>query len=308
MGVRSNSFDFTEAGAMPGFAPGGGDCPGERLPEARGPLPGVYLVRDGRTALYTTDTTSFTVAEIREISHRRQQLYVDVSDKVALDDYEQDVRQLRLLPACKACPRRDGCPSAFAVSGEVPFFREERWLRQEIERMKGRVLDIGCGDLRYRDILHRLIDGGQVEYHGLDPDPEAIARLRASRLPARLHVMDIEEFDHPTGYFDYVLMLRSLNHFRDLERTFDLVTRLLRNHGNVILTECLPFGLLRSRGKTAEARQSLVPRFEHFRNWSSEQVLEFVRRGGYPFRVNVHRPVQPKTANMWLLKLIKIES
>ncbi|MBM4372633.1 MAG: radical SAM protein, partial [Deltaproteobacteria bacterium] len=123
-GVRSNSFDFTEAGDLPGFTPGGEDCPGAAQPPARGPLPAVYLVRDGRTTVFTTDTNSFTGDEIREISHRRQQLYIDVSDKVALDDYEQDVRQLRLLPACRPCPRRTACPSAFTVSDEVPFFRE----------------------------------------------------------------------------------------------------------------------------------------------------------------------------------------
>lgn len=306
-GVRSNSFDLTEAGEVEAFSPGGEGCPGARIPAARGPEPAVYLVRDGRTAVYRTDTTSFTADEVREITHRRQQLYLDVSDKVALDDFERDVRQLRLQKGCKACPDRPACPSAFEVSDEVPFFREERWLRQEIERMKGRVLDIGCGELRYRDIIGRLVAAGDVEYHGLDPDPEAIARIRESGIPARIHATDVEAFDGPAGYFDYVLMLRSLDHFRDVARTFDLVSRLLRVWGAVIVTECLPFGLLRSREKTTQARASLVPKFEHYRNWSSEQLLELLRSRGSPFRVNVHRPVQPRTANMWLLKLIKVE-
>ena len=84
------------------------------------------------------------------------------------------------------------------------------------------------------------------------------------------------------------------------------MTELLKDQGMLIMAECVPFGLLRSRQQTARARGAQGPGFEHYRNWSSEQVLEFVRKKGFPFKLNTHRPVRPGTSNQWLLKLIKI--
>jgi len=173
--------------------------------------------------------------------------------------------------------------------------------------MHGRVLDVGCGELFYQQLIARLVNEKKIEYHGLDPDKEALARLRKTGISMTVHNQEVESFQCDPGYFDYVLMLRSINHFRSLQTTFDVITKALRNYGLLIIADCIPFALLRSSEKTRKAHASLKPRFEHYRNFTSQQVLEFVKGRNYPYVVNIHRPVMAKTANLWLIKLIKID-
>ena len=305
-GVQSNSFDYLRDSVVEGFRPQAEGCAGREIPAAGGVERNLILSEAGGMRRYQADTTSFSSEEMRRIKQVDQQIYVDVSDKVALDDFQKDVKQARLVKECRECANRPSCVMVFEISAEVPFHREERWLRGEIGRMRGRVLDLGCGDLRYQEIVAGLARAGQVEYHGLDPDGEALAKLRKADFPIKIYNQGVEEFSSEAGYYDYVLMLRSINHFRDLKKTFDVVTRSLRNYGQLIITDSIPMALLRSREKTAAARASLLPRFEHYRNFASQQVIEFLRTNKYPFVLNIHRPVMAKTSNLWLLKLIKI--
>lgn len=306
-GVRSNSFDFVQNRNLNGFVPQAENCQGHTLELDGGHLPNLILCQEDGTWAYRTDTADFSADEILDIKHRHQQVYIDTSTKVALDDFEGDVKQLRMMPQCLPCPTRNQCASAWRIDPAIPFYREERWLRGEIGRMQGRVLDVGCGDLRYQHIIRDLVDKKKIEYHGLDPDRSALERLRASRIDMKIHLMDIEEFDGEPGYFDYILMLRSINHFKDLAVTFRIIQKLLRNYGSLIIADCIPFALLRSASKAEQAHASMVPIFEHYRNFTSGQVLEFVRREKLPFVVNIHRPVLPKTSNLWLMKFIKID-
>ncbi len=306
-GVRSNSFDFVESGPLPDFTPTQSLCTGHLLPMHRGHIPNIMLCGPDGTKLYQTDTADFSNDEIFDIKHLHQQVYIDTSTKVALDDFDKDVKQLRMMPQCKQCPTRSGCATAWQIDPAVPFYREERWLRGEIGRMQGRVLDVGCGDLRYQEIVRGLVQKGKIEYHGLDPDKSALERLRASKIDMKIHIMDVEEYDGESGYFDYVLMLRSINHFKDLSVTFRKIQKLLRNYGSLIIADCITFALLRSRQKADDAHQSMVPIFEHYRNFTSNQVLEFFRKEKLSFVLNIHRPVVPKTSNLWLMKFIKIE-
>src|SRR5213075_1473357 len=102
------------------------------------------------------------------------------------------------------------------VDGE-PFAREEAWIADHISRLRGGVLDVGCGEQLYRDQLAALLKSGTILYTGLDPDEESLARLRAALPEARLHVGDIEHFDGEPDSYDHVLCLRALNHVLDLD-------------------------------------------------------------------------------------------
>ncbi|MCX5796986.1 MAG: radical SAM protein [Elusimicrobia bacterium] len=305
--VRSNSFDYTFDRELKGFRPVRTACPGDSLIKGNAPLRSVYLDRGGKLSLYRTDTRSFSDAELQAVKFSREQLYLDITDKAMLDDFQNDVRQLGMQEVCRDCAKKERCGVCYGVLEGIPFEREERWLRQEIRRLSGRVLDIGCGDLRfYRDTVEKLLAEGKIEYHGLDVDARALAQLKKRHPRARVHDSPIEDFSFQDGYFDYIFALRSLNHFRDLEQAFAAMTALVRDFGIVVIAECVPFGLLRSKEQTRRARRAAGPGFEHYRNWSSEQVLEFIRKKGLPLKLNTHRPVRPGTSNQWLLKLIKI--
>jgi SAM-dependent methyltransferase len=189
------------------------------------------------------------------------------------------------------------------VDEEPAFTREERWLRKEVSRLRGRVLDVGCGDQLYKQELIPLIDSGAVEYHGVDPDSAALQRMREAGLRGTLTTGAIEEYDAPAAYFDYVLALRSVHHVRDLERAFDVICRVLRPQGQLVLCDSLVYGLVRTPSQVRYADEHAPVGHEHYRNWSSHQLVDFLRR--YPLRVDVHRPVTSQTCNEWIIKLMR---
>jgi organic radical activating enzyme/SAM-dependent methyltransferase len=307
-GVRSNSFDYMEKSCIDGFLPRKRNCKGSSFKIQGTKDRNLFLSEDKKIVLYHTDTGDFSDEEISTVKRERCQIYADISSKLQLDDFQKDVRQLRILETCMVCSRRNSCPQVYEViADEVPFEREERWIRQELRRMNGKVLDVGCGDLRYQDIIRKLTESNEIEYHGLDPDINAILRLKKSGIKMIMHNLPVEKFIFRHGYFDYVLILRSFNHFEDLDRTFEILCGLMRNNAQLIMADCIPFALLRSRKKISAARSSLVPQFEHFRNWDSEMVLEYLKSRKFSLRLDTHRKVSPKTSNQWILKMIKIE-
>lgn len=302
--VRANSFNYELDRDLPAFEPKAGACPVPALVDCETPARGLILISEGAAALYRSDTGDFTDDELRRVKDELEQVYVDRNERGTLQEFLRDVVRVRIHPECLACPDRRRCCEAAKVDTEPAFEREERWLRKEISRIRGRVLDVGCGDQLYRDELRGLIDAGLVQYHGLDPDEQALERLRSSGMGGTLHHGTVEAFSWEPGYFDYVLALRSVNHFRDMERAFRNLASLLRVQGQFVLCDSVAYGLLRTSSQARYADQNAPVGHEHYRNWSSHQLVEFARR--FPFRVDVHRPVSAQGCNQWIVKLMRI--
>ena len=112
----------------------------------------------------------------------------------------------------------------------------------------------------------------------------------------------IEEAELPTDSFDWVIAIRSLNHFQDVERALSVMFDAARDGATMLLIESLPLPLVRGR-RHARLSHELAPRgFEHYRNWGSEDFLEFAG-SRYAFEVLYHRPVGRDTCDQWLLVL-----
>ncbi len=306
LGVRANSFNYeVERTLEDCVVSGAGECAVPALDVPDPPCRSLVLVRDGEPAvLYRSPTSDFTDDEVRHVKDEIGQLYLDRTAQAALDDFAHTMSRVRPHPECGRCPARAGCPGAFVVDPEPPFRREERWLRKEISRMRGRVLDVGCGEQPYRELVQSLIAEERIEYHGLDPDEEALESMRAAGIGGTLHSSGIEDFEHEPGYFDYVLGLRSINHFRDMDRAFRNISRLMRVEGQLVLCDAPAFGMLRTGAQVRWADDNARHGHEHFRNWSSQQVVELLKR--FPFRVQVHRPVTAQTSNQWILRMVRV--
>jgi len=307
-GVRSNSFDYMLIREYDQIPSPERPCTVYKMFKFDEPERYVLIRDNKKSQLYYTDTESFSSDEIRETKLTRQQLYLDVSKKDALDDFQKDILQLQTNKYCSSCEYIKKCPAFFERTEDIPFEREERWIRQEIKRLVGRVLDIGCGDMRfYKDIINDLLKREIIEYYGIDVDEKALERLKSDIPKAKIIKSTIEDFKFQTGYFDYIFSLRSLNHFYDMKRAFDKICDLLRNSGMVIIADTVVFALLRHYDKVLKVRRSKRPVFEHYRNWSSEQLIEFLRENNYPFKLDTHKPVRNGTSNQWIVKLMKIE-
>jgi SAM-dependent methyltransferase len=301
--VRSNSFNFL-VGAS--FEREDESCPvltGRLDVDANRDL----LVLDrGAFTHARTDTADFSASEIRTIRDELGQVYLDVSAKSLLDDFPQDVRQLRLWAGCDDCPRFETCGHAFVPVEEDVFGRDERErVLPVLEKIGGDVLDVGCGGMRYRSLLERKLADGAVRYQAVEPHAnEALRRYLADR--GTLHEMPIEQFAASSGTFDWVLFLRSYNHFPELSTALHKAAKLLRPGGHLLIVENTVFGLVRRPEQVPCREYGPESAWEHYRNHASAQARVWTTAWG--FETLIEHPLGPGTSNQWLLLCRKRET
>jgi len=253
-----------------------------------------------------TDTADFKPGEIARVKSQSSHLFVDRAAPGVLDDFKDGMRRVLPDPACDACANRSACGHRFRLVEGEPFAREEAWIADHVGRLRGQVLDVGCGEQLYRDELAALLRSGAIVYTGLDPDEESLARLRTALPEARLHTGDIEDFDGEPASYDHVLCLRALNHVRDVDTALSRMVRLLKPGGSLLLVEMTPFAMLRRSEQVAAADRAPRAGHQHFRNIASEDLLPFVRRQG--LRIVEHRRASRETSNQWILALSRDRS
>jgi len=82
------------------------------------------------------------------------------------------------------------------------------------------------------------------------------------------------------------------------------MVELLRRGGLLYLCDSIAFGMLRTPKQVAFADDNAPVGHEHFRNWSSEQILALLEE--FPLRVVEHHAVTPDSSNQWLVKAERI--
>jgi MoaA/NifB/PqqE/SkfB family radical SAM enzyme/SAM-dependent methyltransferase len=299
---RANSFTYEPARSLEGWATA---CP---VVERPGPWwdrgRSLLLAHDGRLLLCRAESRDFSDGEVARTSCELGQVYLDVSDKPAPDDFARDLRQLRPSARCAACPTRDRCCQCHEAAAEDVFTRDDARVREIVAALAGRVLDVGCGgDARYADLLEPLVRAGTVEYLGVDPDEQAVAALRR-RGWARARVGTLETLDREldgAGAWDHLLLLRAFNHLRDVPRALAAAARLLRVGGQLLLVENVPFGLVRLAPPPPPT--GTAPRHEHYRNAASVEAIPMIEPHG--FRLAEHLPVRPGGSDQWLARFVR---
>lgn len=303
--LRANSFNYERRERLPGFhlqAPRS-NCSARDLDFQGRPLRSLLLRQGEEVTLCQTTTSDFTDDELRQVKDIDEQLYLDLSREATLTDFLQSVRRTRLHDVCRRCRDRGDCASLYEPIEAPPFAEEEQLIRERLQSVRGRVLDVGCGEGAYREVLDELLDNGLIEYHGLDPDERSLERLRQEKSGLSLHRATIEAFTWQEDGFDALLLLRSFNHIHDLDRAFTNIVELLEPEGRLLLCDSPPFAMIRSLRQVDFADEHARYGHEHYRNWTSYQVLELLER--YPLRTVLHRPVSSKSSNQWVLELEK---
>jgi SAM-dependent methyltransferase len=298
---RSNSFNYVPLGEV--AWPEGAPCPVlARGPEAYDPTRMVLVRRGERLRLWHTQTSDFAPAEIRAVARTLGQLYLDVSDKDAPDDFARDLRKLVRLDACEPCPARERCPTAHRVLDDDVFSRDDEQLRAILGGMRGDVLDVGCGDGRYGDVLSSLVADGRVRYRGVDPDAARIEGL-ARRWPwARLEVGTAEALALSPGSLDHALLLRSYNHLTAPGEVIAALVRALRPGGSLLVADNVAFGLLREPDHAARAERGPAE-FEHYRNHGASEAAELLAE--LPVHIVARTDTGPRTSDQWLLHAVR---
>ena len=129
----------------------------------------------------------FCDAEIARVKDEQSHLFLDRAAAGVLDDFTEGMRRVLPDPTATRARIATRCGRRFRVVDGPPFAREEAWIAAYVAGLRGRVLDVGCGEQLYRDELAPLVRSGAVHYTGLDPDEASLARLRAALPEGRFH-------------------------------------------------------------------------------------------------------------------------
>ncbi len=297
-GPRSNSFNYTfEARVRP--SPDG-SCPVLRIGVSPWDYGRHLFVANGdRVARFFADTRDFSDDQIAAIKHERGQVYVDVAtDKAAPDDFATDLMQLQRSGLCDGCPQRSGCTGLFEPVKQAVFERDDDVIRGWLGELHGDVLDIGFGERRYDDVLSPLVQAGRINYVGIDPDENAVARTRETLPWAHVSQASLAQVagDHR---YDALLVLRSWNHLDDGPSAMRQLLGLAKPGATLIIVDNEAFGLARTRRQTERAHAG-APGFEHFRNDSADDVHALTAE--LDIELLDRHVVGPQTSNQWALR------
>ena len=293
--TRSNSFTYVHEGTHGRLGPGGA-CPVRTdgvTPWDRGRI---LFLRDGdRVQRYRTESRDFTDVEIAHTKLAIGQVYDDASDatKEAPDDFARDLVPLRRSATCDPCDARERCGGLWEPAPEGhAFTRDDALVEQIVREMHGDVLDVGCGEGRYHDVIAPRARVGVVRWTGLEPDAARADTMRARSPWAEVRVGEAESIDD-VARFDHVVVLRSWNHLRDPVRAIGAMVRALRPGGTLLVVDGVAFGLLRRRPPRAGGS------FEHYRNDDAGRAHRLL--SAHPLELIRRRDVAAGTSSEWLL-------
>jgi pyruvate-formate lyase-activating enzyme/SAM-dependent methyltransferase len=299
---RSNSFHYVreadagrlDAGRCPVFADGVTPWDAGRA----------LFVREGdRVVRYRTESRDFTDVEIEATKHALGQVYLDATDKPAPDDFAKDLIPLRRSDVCATCPVASRCAGLFERHEEDVFTRDDERVRAIVSALEGDILDVGCGEGRYDDILAPRALDGRVRYVGIEPEEARAATLRRKWPWARVVLEEAESFSAGPS-FDHVLVLRSWNHLKDPTRAVTRMARVLRPGGTLTVVDNVAFALVRECAQAERAEQGSAG-LEHYRNDDAEHADRVIAAtGGFERLESVH--VAPGTSNQWLLRYRRV--
>lgn len=308
---RSNSFHYTvEAVAGPLPRARWEVCPVRPTASAWAPGRVVFVRRDGRVGRFVTRTRDFTEAELDRAVRGLGQLYLDVSGKASLDDFARDLVRLRRSPVCDGCPAFARCAGMFEPAPDDVFTRDDALVREALGALRGGVVDVGCGEGPYEDILAPAAETGLIRYVGLDPDPARIEALRARWPWADLRVASAEDLGEASAEglaglrADHVLVLRSWNHLRNPVRAVETFARMLRPGGSLLVVDNVAFGLVRGRAHARRAESGPAV-FEHHRNDGAGEAHDAIALAAPGLRLVERHEVSASTSNQWLLRYQK---
>lgn len=262
------------------------------------------FVRNGpRIARFRAHGRDFADHEIATIKHELGQIYLDASRKLAPDDFARDLVQLVRSPLCASCPAREDCTGLFEPVYDDVFTRDDAEVRELLASLRGEVLDVGCGEGPYAEILAPLAESGRIRYVGVEPS-DAIVELRARWPWAELHQCGVEQLElAPERRFDHVLVLRAWNHLADPGAVLAELLPRVRPGGSLTVVDNVAFGLARTRehARRAEGSRALL---EHYRNDELSDAERCVGGLGDRFVLVplLRRAVGPSTSNQWLAR------
>ncbi len=286
------------------------DCPIRRgTRSVFDPERSLLVETEGIVRLFRTDSGDFSGDAIRATRLQTRQVYLDVAEKLYHDDFSNDLRKLELSSNCEDCPKLPECSGFWTPVETDVFATAEAELTEPLSEVEGEVLDVGAGSLRYGKIFGPRLDAGTMCYTALEPAPSEDLQCFVEAHPASsLRVEEIEGATLEESAYDWILVLRSYNHFKYIAKAFASLERSLKPGGKLLVVDNVAWGVVLDERKWSAIRRKTGPkRFEHYRNHDSEQALKMILSiNRASLRLLQHHPVSKHGANQWWLLFEKL--
>ena len=269
-----NSFDLVEISPNLPFDENNCQVLTNSYPPAD-PVRGLFIAGDsGTIRQYHTYCTDFSDLTIQTCLHERNQVYLFDTPSPAPTDFETQLRRMEKTHTCIHCPRSSECGGIFRLSEKNGFKIVTDFLKKSLGELRGRILDIGCGNSPYLEFMEPTIQAGKLQYIGLDSSVSE----KHSGDNKQFILSSFESFEPPADPFDAILSLRSFNHLNDPIESLARIKDMLRPGGRIILAEDVVFSLVRPRENLEKTHSSEDLHFEHKFNLDSEDVCSIAEQ------------------------------
>jgi len=235
--------------------------------------------------IYECHSDNFTKKQI-DLLKERDQVY-NLRDDLPKKEFLNLIK-LKQYPRCNKCKSRHECSRIFMSDNKKVFQEYFSNLKRELKNLKGKVLDIGCGDIYFKDVFLELVKNKRIDYLGLDPKKNTNKKLKTIQ-------SNFEDYKSRKNYFDNILVLGSYNHILDINLALKKIKEYLKTNGLLIISDNESFIILKDKKNLDHPKKE----FEHYRNASIGEVKEKLIE--LNFKVMKEIPVNKETCNQWLI-------
>lgn len=187
---------------------------------------------------------------------------------------------------------QDPCGKIFQAVNINVFEKCMVPVEKKIKSLKGKILDIGCGEMYFYNLFKEMIKNKKISYVGVDP---AEVKIKNKDMVFIKNLFENVYFGEDK--FDNVLMLGSYNHLREITYSLRKIYKILKPGGKLLICDDeAPIILSRRKGNAKKA-------FEHYNNYGAETELQNLR--SLDFKILKVMPVSKQTNNRWLIMCMK---
>ena len=242
----------------------------------RQPMPArrIAVKSNNKIFLYNTQEKETDTEELLKL--KQEQVFR--FDSSSPEPYPRNLKKMKLWHECSGCERLMCCPGLYVSSGERPHATALKKEKALLRHAKGRILDIGCGNVPFLTEFKKIMTKKQISlYVGIDPQP-------VSDFPCEkgftLIQSAIENFEWPEKPFDTVFLFRSWNHLENLELAMTAIHQATRPGSLLMITEDRRHIELHSN-PPEEPGEKQGPCFQHYRNHSFQQAVAVIEHSGF---------------------------
>ncbi|MGB9599537.1 MAG: class I SAM-dependent methyltransferase [Myxococcota bacterium] len=269
------------------------------------PVRTIGLFKGSKIDIYYTDTKDFNDEQLAWFKYEKGQIYRQRDNKTYINDFKKQLIKMNIHPYCNRCIYKFSCPNIWVEEKKDLFEESEKIVRSLLIKMRGNVLDIGCGSINlYEGILKNLSINNKINYTGIDPNSKSIKNMKKLYKDynnIKFIKTTIEKYPAKDIKYDYVLLLRSINHIKNTTSLFKKIKKILKKGGKLLIVDNIPFGVIRDGSFLSDTNKKPIknPVFEHFHNYDSIDILRFLRVKH--ICIKLHTSVTMYTSNQWLL-------